>query len=503
MPHAAMVIPSLLSMAEPEATALLLLIFGTLLGLSVLLSRTVDRIGVPIVLLFLLLGMVGGSEGLGRIAFDNFELAVRFGTVALVLILFDGGLSTSLAAVRSAYAPATVLATLGVLLTAGLLAVFTHVIGMPWGGACLLGAVVSSTDAAAVFSVLRGGRLQLRPRLGHTLELESCINDPMAVILTTAVISVLQSDKGIGWGVVLEVPLQLTVGVIIGSAIGYVGGWFLSRVRLTTTGLYPVLSLSMAVVSFGLSTVLHGSGFLAVFATGVVLGNRGLPFINALRRVHDAFGWLAQVGMFLMLGLLVTPSQLPDIAGTGLAVALFCAFVARPIAVWASLAPFRFPSKEIFYIGWNGLRGAVPIVLATFPVLAGVRGAHTVFNVVFFIVVINSLLPGATIRWITRRLKLTVPTRPRPSAAIEINSLHPLGGELSSFLIDHSVAVNDMPLSAIELPPQSSVVLLVRDGQLIAPRGSTRLTEGDHAFVYHRAEDRSLLELLFGEPLQS
>jgi cell volume regulation protein A len=487
-------------MAEPHATAILLVVFGALVAFSVLFSRTIDRLGIPIVLLFIVLGMVGGSEGLGGLEFSNYGLAVRLGTIALVLILFDGGLNTSVSAVRSALVPASILATAGVVLTASLLAVAARLLGMDWGKAMLLGAVVSSTDAAAVLAVLRGGRLQLKHRIGRIIELESCVNDPMAVILTLVLIELLAAADTSWTSLALSVPLQLAVGTGIGIIFGWLGRQLLTRVRIPTAGLYPVLTLAMAFLSFGVATLSWGSGFLAVFVTGLVLGTGNVPYRNGLARVHDALAWLSQVSMFLMLGLLVFPSQLVGVAWQGLLLALVLAVLARPLAVLACLLPLRIPQREIGYIGWVGLRGAVPIILATFPVLAQGPGAMDVFNLVFFIVVVSSLVPGSTIRLVTRWLGMSVPERPQPSAVLEINATYALDSELVSFLIDPSVAVCGAELREVEFPPGAAVVLIVRDRQLVAARGHTRLEAGDHVYVFFRAKDRPIMELLFGGP---
>jgi cell volume regulation protein A len=489
-----------LSIGEPNATAVLLLVFGLLVAFSALFSRTVDRIGIPVVLLFLVLGMLGGSEGVGGLAFDDYGLAARIGTIALALILFDGGLNTSMSSIRAVLLPSGILATFGVALTAGLLAVFARLLGFDWTTALLLGAVVSSTDAAAVFAVLRGGRLQLQQRVGRTIEVESCVNDPMAVILTLALIQVFTADPGPWWQIALAVPAQLAIGAGVGVGFGLLGQLLLQRVRMQTVGLYPALTLALAFLSFGIATLAWGSGFLAVFTTGLVLGGAKIPYRNGLARIHDAIAWFSQVSMFLMLGLLVFPSQLLPIVWEGLGIALFLALVARPVAVVLCLLPFRWPVREVVYVSWIGLRGAVPIILATFPVLAGVPGALDVFNVVFFIVVVSSLIPGATIRPVTRALRLTVPDRPSPSAVLEINSTYALSGELASFLIDPSVAVCGAQLREITFPEGSAIVLLLRDRELIAARGTTRLDPGDHAFVYFRPQDRGTIELLFGHP---
>lgn len=493
-------LPALLASSEPVATAIFLAVVGAMLAASVLLARTIERLGVPVVLLFLAMGMLGGSEGIGGIYFDDYQFAVRVGTAALVLILFDGGLNTSVQSVRAVLWPASLLATLGVALTAALVAGFARLLGLGWPEALLLGAVVSSTDAAAVFAVLRGGRLSLKPRVGQTIEVESCINDPMAVILTLAIMQWIAEGAGIGWSLAWSVPYQLVVGAGVGLLLGYLGRWLLRSSRLTTVGLYPVLTLAIAFCSFGLATLAQSSGFMSVYVTALVLGAGPLPYRSGLTRIHDALGWLSQISMFLMLGLLVFPSQLPAVAGIGIGVALFLGLVARPLAVVACLLPFRYPLSQTAYIAWVGLRGAVPIILASFPVLAHVRGAEQVFNIVFFVVVISSLVPGATIRLVTRWLKVDQPERPRPSAMLEVNAAHLTNGQITPFYVDETLAVAGAKLSEIVFPSGASVVLIVRGRELVPARGSTVLIPGDHAYVFYREEDRPLIELLFGGP---
>ena len=486
--------------ADPAGIAVLLLIFGGLVAVSVVFSRAVDRLGVPVLLLFIGLGMLGGSEGIGGIAFDDQRLAVQLGTTALVLILFDGGLNTAAASIGAVLLPAGALATVGVALTAALVAGFARLLGLGWTEAMLLGAVVSSTDAAAVFSVLRGGGVRLTPRVGRLIELESCINDPMAVILTTALIGAVSTGRPPGWGLLLIVPAQLLIGTLVGLATGWAARGLLRTVRVGTVGLYPALTLSVAFLAFGGATLLGGSGFLAVYVAAVVVGNSAIPYRSGLTRIHDALSWMAQIGMFLMLGLLVYPSQLLPVAWLGLGLGLFLAFVARPVAAAVCMAPFRYPPRQVAYVGWIGLRGAVPIILGTFPVLAGVPGAGRLFHLVFFIVVVSSVVPGATVRFVTRRMGMGAPERPAPAAVLEVNSSELLSGELASFLIEPSLAVCGARLSELEFPAASSVVLLVRGRDLIAARGGTRLTAGDHVYLVVHDGDRAFIELLFGAP---
>lgn len=484
---------------EPEATALLLATCGLLLAISVLFSRASQRFGFPIAILFLLVGVLAGSEGIGRIEFDDYGFAFRVGTIALALILFDGGLNTPLTALRKVAAPASTLATVGVAAVAGLVAIGAHLLGLGWPEALLLGAVISSTDAAAVFSVLRGSGLHLKRRVGVTLEVESGINDPAAIILTTVLTAnLLTPGTGLGWRIPFEVLIQTVVGGAVGWAVGYAGRMLLARLSLSTSGLYPVVTLALALFSFGTAALLHGSGFLAVYLTGLILGNGPLPYRVGLLRVHDALAWLSQVGMFLILGLLVFPSRLIDVAGIGFAIAMLVAFVVRPLVVALILLPFRYPPREVLYIGWVGLRGAVPIVLATFPVLAGAPGAGRLFDLVFIIVVAGTLIPGATVGWITRRLGLQSNEPPAPQAVLAIESRQPLQGELMSFYIDHALAVVGVPLEELPLPDGSAVALIIRGAQLVPPKPDTVLRAGDHVHVIAPAEDRPFIQLMFG-----
>lgn len=487
--------------SEPFATALLLLVFGALLGVSALFTRASERIGLPVVLIFLLIGVLAGVEGIGRIEFENYAFTFRVGTVALALILFDGGLNTPVTALTRAAKPAAVLATLGVAGTAGIFATGAHLAGLPLPEALLLGAVVSSTDAAAIFSVLRGSGISLKWRVGTTLEVESGLNDPLAVILTTLLTRNLVAPVPLfDWEVPAEIIVQIVVGLVIGLAVGRGGAELVQRVRLPSGGLYPVVTLALALVSFGAATMLHGSGFLAVYVSGVVLGNGHLPFRTSLTRVHDAVAWLSQITMFFLLGLLVTPSRLLPVAALGLGLSLFLVVFARPIVVAFCLAPFAYTKRDVVFVGWAGLRGAVPIVLATFPVLAGAPGAERIFNLVFFIVVVSALLQGGTVRRLTRLLNLESTEGPRPPAVLEIESAQPLRGELLSFYIDPALGMEGETISNLPFPPGSAATIIVRGQELIAPRGNTVLHVGDHVYVLTPPEERAFIELMFGRP---
>jgi cell volume regulation protein A len=487
--------------SEPAATALLLTICGVLLAVSVISSRASQRIGVPIALFFLVVGILAGSEGIGGIPFDDFRLAFRMGSLALALILFDGGLNTPLEVIRRVWAPAGVLASIGVLLVAGLVAGLARLGGLDWPEALVLGAIVSSTDAAATFAVLRASGLQLKRRVAATLEVESGANDPAAVILTTTLTFNLLSPGELEVSAMLfGILTQLLIGAAIGLGAGYAGRALIGRLELVTGGLYPALMLAVGLLSFGVATLAQGSGFLAVYLTGIVLGNGPLPYRAGLFRIFDALAWLAQIGMFLVLGLLVFPSRLGEMAWLGLGVALLLALVIRPVVVALCLAPFRYPRNETAFIGWVGLRGAVPIVLATFPVLVGAPGADRIFHLVFFIVVVGAIIPGASVAWATRRLGLESPQPPAPPAVLAIESRVPLEGELISFYIDEALVVSGLRLDELDFPEGASVALIVRGHRLVPPKGSTTLEPGDHVYVVAQQEDRPFIQLMFGRP---
>lgn len=488
---------------EPTTTALLLAAAGTLMLASVLFSRASGRVGIPVALLFLGIGVVAGKEGLFGISFTNYSFAFRLGVVSLVLILFDGGINTPIAAVQRVWKPSLLLATLGVAGTASLVALGAHVLGFPWEESFLVGAVVSSTDAAAVFSVLRGSGIHLKKRVGATLELESGLNDPMAVILTVTTTEALRSHEPLGAGLLAEVVLQLAIGASCGVALGFAGRWILRHVRLPASGLYAVFTVALAFLAFGLPTLFSGSGFLAVYVGAVVLGNSPLPYRSGLLRVHDALAWLAQVAMFLLLGLLVVPSRLIEVAKPGLELGIFLAFVARPLVVLPLLLPFRYSIREMIYVGWVGLRGAVPIVLATFPVLARAHDSERLFNLVFFVVVANAIIPGATVRWVTRHLGLEAAEPPPPTAMLEISSTQVLQGEVLSFYVDSASAVAGSPISELPFPEGAAVMLVVRGSELVPAKGATRLVPGDHVYVFCRPDDRPFVQLMFGRSEES
>jgi potassium/hydrogen antiporter len=486
---------------EPHATAVFFVVIAFLLAASALLSHASQRLRVPVGLVFLALGIAAGSEGIGGIAFDDFNFAFRAGSAALALILFDGGLNTPVETLRRSIAPAGLLATVGVIGTMCIVALVANRLGLPWSSSFLLGAIVSSTDAAAVFSVLRSSGIQLKHRVGGALEVESGINDPVAVILTIVLTNNLLCAETLSVGhIALELVREILIGAACGVAIGAGGRWIITRARLPASGLYSVMTLATALFAFSLPTLVGGSGFLGVYVAAVTLGSGRVPYRTALGRIHDSLAWLGQVAMFLMLGLLVYPSQLVDAAWIGTVLGLALTMVARPVMVALCLAPLRFPRNEILYVGWVGLRGAVPIILAMFPVLAGAPGANRIFNIVFFIVVLNAILPGATVSAVTRWLRLESDEPPPASAVLTVESFDELQGELLSYYVDEALPVAGMTLEELPFPEGAAVTMIVRGRTLIAPKGTTRLEVGDHAYVLARPDDAQMVRLLFGRP---
>ena len=486
-------------MIEPEITAAVLAVVGLLLLLAGVASLLPARLGIPALVSFLLIGMAAGSEGIGRIPFEDYALSFRLGCIALVLILFDGGLNTSLFVLRRVALQAALLATLGVALTALVVAGFGVLFGLAVPIALLVGAVVSSTDAAAVFAVLRSSNVRLKERTGAILEAESGLNDPLAMFLTVVATELTLGRFGGAREIGLFCATQLGVGVAAGIAFGWLGRRLLRTVRLPVAGLYPVLTVAIAFVSFGVPTLLGGSGFLAVYLCAIGLAAGPLPYRAGVRRVHDALAWLLQIMMFLLLGLLVFPSRLMPAMPVGIGLALVLAFVARPLATLTILAPFRLPWNERLFISWIGLRGAVPIVLATYPVLRGVPGAGEVFHLVFFIVLVNSFLPGATVSWFARVLGLARDVAPSPAATVEVVSLRDFPGDFGWYRVSPASAVANSYVRDLSLPEGCLVSLVVRGDEILTPKGSTLLEPGDQLCIFVTPESSPFLQLLFGD----
>jgi len=382
----------------PTSLEVLLIIFSALTILSILTIKLSVRFGIPSLVLFLVIGMLAGSDGLGGLYFDNPALVQSLGVIALVFILFSGGLDTEWEGVRPVIWSGLSLSTVGVILTAVTVGWFVSVVqGLSFLEGLLLGAIVSSTDAAAVFMVLRARNAKIPKKLANLLELESGSNDPMGVVLTIAIIQLLTNPATSFVELVEFFLIQMTVGAVVGIAMGELIRWTLNRLKLELTGIYPVLSVAFALLTYGLTAELKGSGFLAVYLAGLFLRRRPIAHRRSLVQFHDGLAWLMQIAMFLILGLQVFPARLLPIAGIGLLVALFLIFVARPLSVHVALVFSTLSFREQMLVAWVGLRGAVPIVLATFPMLAGIRHADTIFHLVFFIALTSVLLQGPPI----------------------------------------------------------------------------------------------------------
>jgi potassium/hydrogen antiporter len=470
----------------------LILVGSALLTAGLLASLVAVRVRVPSLVLFLGVGMLVGSDGFGWLPFDDYEMAQTIGIVALALILFEGGLTAGFIEIRPVIAPAAALATIGTLLTAAITAVAAMALfGLSLLEGLLVGAILSSTDGAAIFALLRGSTL--RRRLARTLEGESGLNDPVAVLLVIGFIAWIEQP---GYGIE-DMALLFVEEIVIGLAAGALVGWLavqgFRRARLVTPGLYPVASLATAGLAFGLADTLHGSGFLAVYLAGLALGSAPIPAKRTVTSFHDGLGWVAQLSMFLTLGLLVFPADLLDIALQGAVLAVVVVVVARPVAAAVATAGFGFSPGERLVLGWAGLKGAVPVVLATFPLIEEVPDAVLYFNVVFFVVLLSTLLQGTTFEGLAQRLGLTTsePALPRPLA--EAGTIRRLGAEILEYPVAPGDAIAGHRVRDLGLPREAVVNVIVRDDEAIPPRGSTRLREGDQVHVLMREEAARLV----------
>jgi cell volume regulation protein A len=465
----------------------LILITGALLAGGLLAGLVARGLRVPGLVLVLGLGMAIGSDGAGWIDFNDYETARTVGIVGLALILFEGGMAAGFAEIRPVLAPSLALAVLGTLLTAvvtGFAAASLFDIGTKQG--MLIGSIVAATDGAAVFAVLRGSTL--RRRLARTLEAEAGLNDPVAVLLVLGFIAWIQKPD---YGVVDMLGLfgqQLAIGLVVGVVAGGFGIWALPRLRLASAGLYPVASLALAALSFGVADVLHGSGFLAVYLTGLALGSTNTAATQTMAAFHDGLAWLAQVTMFLVLGLLVFPSHLDDVWFKGLVLALVTTVIARPLATIVVAWPFGFTLPERVVLGWAGLRGAVPVVLATFPVIAGVPGSTNFFNIAFFAVVISTVLQGTTFEPLAKRLGVTSDEAALPTPLMESGMMRRLGAEVVEFPVGPDDAIVGRRVRELGLPREALLNVIVRGLQAIPPRGSSVIEAGDRLHVLVRQE---------------
>jgi cell volume regulation protein A len=473
----------------------LILVAGALLAAGIVGALLADRVRIPGLLLFLGLGMLAGSEGIGGIEFDDTELARTLGTIALVLILFEGGLTAGWSEIRPVLGTAASLATVGTALTAALAGIAAKwIFGLSMLEGMLVGAAIAATDSAAIFAVLR--RSKLEKRLARSLEGESGMNDPVALLLVIGFIDWIQQP---GYGLADMaglLVLKLALGAAIGLALGRLAVTALDRVRLPTDGIYPVATIAIAGLAYGLAEVAHGSGLLATYLTALALGSGNIPARRTIVAFHEGVGWVAQIGLFILLGLLVFPSTLGDVAFEGLALSAALILIARPLAAYVATLLSPLNLRERAMLGWAGLRGATPIWLATFPVVAGVGAGQELFSIVFFVVVSSTLVQGASFEPLARRLGLTTDEPALPRRLLESGRIRRMGGDVVSYRLRPGAAAAGHLVRELGLPREALVNVIVRDGRAIPPRGSTEVREGDELHILVRGELREEVEEL-------
>jgi cell volume regulation protein A len=484
-------------MASLDFVNAIILIGAALVLVGILSSLVATRFGAPLLLVFLVLGMLAGEDGPGGIVFNDYEITYLIGSLALSVILFDGGLRTRLSTFRGALAPAVLLATVGVVLTAALTGAIAWFLfaGLSPLEALLLGSIVASTDAAAVFFLLRTGGMQLQRRIGAVLEIESGTNDPIAVflaiVLTELLLAGLDTPDLL---IVQRLVEQGAIGAALGVGVGFVMVTILNRVQMPG-GLHPLFVVAGAVSIYSTTSLLGGSGLLAVYLAGLVMANRPVRAYPTIVGFHDAAMWFSQIVMFLVLGLLVTPTTLIDYAVPGLAIALFLIFVARPVAVWLCLSPFGFAEKEKLFVSWVGLRGAVSIFLAAIPTLAGVPHAQAYFNIAFFVVLISLLVQGWSINGVARRLGLAL-RRTAPSVhRVEVD----IPGQVEQEMVGYPVSADSLLMGLSRIPPWTRIVLIVREGEILNPVEAGALVPGDYVYLLTPPERLPRLDRLFGD----
>jgi cell volume regulation protein A len=471
----------------------LILIAGVLLAAGIAGALLADRVRVPALLLFLGLGMLAGSEGVGGIDFTNADLARTLGTIALVLILFEGGLTAGWSEIRPVLGTAASLATVGTLLTAlvaGLAAKLIFDLSLLEG--MIVGAAIAATDSAAIFAVLRNSTLE--KRLARSLEGESGMNDPVALLLVIGFIEWIQQP---GYGVADMVgllALKLAVGIVVGLIMGRVATWVITRIELPSDGLFPVATIAAAALAYGIAEIAGGSGLLAVYLTALALGSAPIPAKRSVVSFHEGLGWVAQIGLFILLGVLVFPGDLGGVALKALALSAVLIFVARPAATFVATALAPLNVREKVMLGWAGLRGATPIWLATFPVVAGVRSGEEEFAIVFFVVVTSTLVQGASFEPLANALGLTTDEPALPRRLLESGRIREMGGDVVAFKLPPGAAAAGHRVRELGLPREALVNVIVRDGHAIPPRGSTELREGDELHVLVRGQVREEVE---------
>ena len=459
---------------------IIIIIVSFLILLSVLVSKVAERYGVPILLLFLGIGMLAGSEGLGGIYFDDPSLTQNVSIAALVMILFSGGLDTSWKSIKTVAVEGALLATIGVALTASIFGLFVYfILKLSLAESLLIGAIISSTDAAAVFAILRSKGVNLKGSLSPLLELESGSNDPMAILLTITLISFVTKENTSILGSAGLLVLQLAIGFAVGWIMSKITLFLINKLKLGYEGLYQILIMALLFLVYSLTTLVKGSGFLAVYVMAIFMGKEDFLHKRSVLRFFDSTAWISQIVLFLTLGLLVFPSRLTGVILPGLGLAFALIFIARPVSVFLTLSPFKLSLREKLFISWVGLRGAVPIVLATYPLVARITHADMIFNVVFFVVVISVTLQGTLLPKVAKWLKVESKNPPKPKPPLEIVAGELIPSELSEIVIPECSNARGKAIYELNLPAEYLIVLISRDGAYLQPRGTTIIQAND------------------------
>lgn len=474
----------------------IILVGSVLLLISILVGKTSYKFGVPTLVLFLAVGMLAGSEGIGGIYFDDPKTAQFIGIVSLNFILFSGGLDTEWRSVKPVLGQGIMLSTVGVLLTAGALGTFVWAItDFSIYEGLLLGAIVSSTDAAAVFSILRSRNLALKTNLRPTLELESGSNDPMAYFLTIAFLGLVMEPNEGFLGLIPMFFIQVLIGTALGFGYGFIGEFIINKIKLDFEGLYPVLVIAIMFMTFSTTDSLGGNGFLAVYLCAVYLGNRDLLHKKSILKMFDGIAWLMQIVLFLTLGLLVFPSQVLPVIGIGLLISLFLILIARPLSVMISLLPFRMKIRRRWYISWVGLRGAVPIVFATYPLLAGIEKANMIFNIVFFVSLTSVLIQGTTLSVFAKWLHVALPGNVKPKKSVDLILSDDAKSELDEIVIEANNPIVGKRIVDLEFPKTAIIAMIKRNKNFITPNGLTEITPNDTLIIL--AENKESMDKVY------
>ncbi|SDP74529.1 potassium/proton antiporter, CPA1 family [Litchfieldia salsa] len=471
-----------------------ILLVALLLIIGVISTKFSTRVGVPALVLFIAVGMLFGSDGLGLIHFDNPKLAQLIGVIALIVILFEGGLQTKWTAVKPVLVPSLSLATIGVLITTSLVAVAAYLVfDISWFEAFLFGSIVGSTDAAAVFAVLKGQNID--NRLESTLEVESGTNDPMAVFLTITFIQLLSVEDNNILGLILAFFWQMGIGLAVGIIFGKLAVFAINKINLDSSGLYPVFAMAFALLTYSATALIHASGLLAVYIAALVIGSSDITYRHSIFRFNEGFAWMMQILMFVILGLLVFPAQLfaMDIMIKGLIIAGSLIVVARPVAVFISTIKLGFNTREKLFLSWAGLRGAVPIVLATYPMIAGLEDNQLFFNVVFFVVLTSSLIQGSTIPYMAKWLKLSGIQKTTPAHTLELVSIGKANAEIIEYEVNGDDFITNKKIVHLKLPKRVLINAIIRGENLITPRGDTTIRNGDILYILTSRESKEKL----------